>query len=134
MAHGKAVVAGATGGLLGLVRDGETGLLVEPGNPKELRAAIDRLLADPALRKRLGENARAWITELCSWDKVIAETIETYEQALGQARRDPPSIVGWIVKSGNAISPRPVLGLRVGWCARAATARSSTASTSGTYT
>ena len=34
------------------------------------------------LRKRLGENARAWITELCSWDKVIAETIETYEQAL----------------------------------------------------
>ena len=52
-------------------------------NPKELRAAIDRLLADPALRKRLGENARAWITELCSWDKVIAETIETYEQALG---------------------------------------------------
>src|SRR5436190_14239871 len=28
-----------------------------------------------------------------------------------QARRHPPSVVGWIVKSGNAISPRPVLGL-----------------------
>jgi glycosyltransferase involved in cell wall biosynthesis len=81
MAHCKAVVAGATGGLLGLVRDGETGLLVEPGNPTELRAAIDRLLADPELRKRLGANARRWITELCSWDRVIDATIETYEQA-----------------------------------------------------
>ena len=82
MAHGKAVVAGATGGLLGLVRDGETGLLVEPGDPKALRAAIDRLLADPALRKRLGENARSWITELCSWEKVIHDTIATYENAV----------------------------------------------------
>ena len=84
MAYGNAVVAGATGGLLGLVRDGETGLLVEPGNPKELRAAIDRLLADPVLRKRLGENARRWITELCSWDHVLDATIKTYEQALGK--------------------------------------------------
>ncbi len=85
MAHGKAVVAGATGGLLGLVRDGETGLLVQPGNPTELRAGIDRLLADPELRKRLGANARRWITELCSWDRVIDATLETYDQA----RRSP---------------------------------------------
>jgi glycosyltransferase involved in cell wall biosynthesis len=91
MAYGNAVVAGATGGLLGLVRDGETGLLVEPGNPKELRAAIDRLLADPALRKRLGENARAWITELCSWDKVIAETVATYEQAIAGTAKPSPT-------------------------------------------
>ena len=50
MAHGRAVVATRVGGLVDLVRDGETGLLVEPGDRAALRAAIDRLLADPALR------------------------------------------------------------------------------------
>jgi len=85
MAHGKAVVAGATGGLLGLVRDGETGLLVEPGDPQALRAAIDRLLADKALRDRLGRNAREWITELCGWERVIDKTLETYADVTGRS-------------------------------------------------
>jgi glycosyltransferase involved in cell wall biosynthesis len=84
MARGKAVVAGATGGLLGLVTHEQTGLLVEPGNPPELRAAIDRLLADPALRAQLGTAARAWITELCSWERVLDTTLETYAAATGR--------------------------------------------------
>jgi len=92
MAHGKAVVAGATGGLLGLVRDGETGLLVEPGNPEELRAAIDRLLADEALRKRLGHAARSWIIELCSWEHVIDATIETYADVTSRQPALAPSL------------------------------------------
>jgi glycosyltransferase involved in cell wall biosynthesis len=83
MAHGKPVVASAVGGLLGLVRDGETGLLVPPGDAKALRAAIDRLLSDRALRKSLGQAARERITALCSWDKVIDSTLEVYARAVG---------------------------------------------------
>jgi len=42
----------------GLVRDGETGLIVPPGDPVHLAAAIRRLLDDEPLRERLGANAR----------------------------------------------------------------------------
>jgi glycosyltransferase involved in cell wall biosynthesis len=83
MAHGRAVVATAVGGLPDMVVDGETGLLVPPGDPVALRAAIDRLLADPGLRGRLGAAARARIAELCGWDRVIDRTLEAYEAAVG---------------------------------------------------
>jgi glycosyltransferase involved in cell wall biosynthesis len=60
MLQARPVVAttavGAAAG--GLVRDGETGLVVAPGNPEALAGAIDRLLADEPLRERLGASAR----------------------------------------------------------------------------
>ena len=60
MHQGRPMVAttavGAVAG--GLVRDGETGLVVAPGDPVALAGAIDRLLTDPALRTRLGDAAR----------------------------------------------------------------------------
>ena len=58
MAHGRPVVATAVGGLRDLVVDGETGLLVPPGDVAALRAALERLLADGELRRRLGAAAR----------------------------------------------------------------------------
>ena len=58
MAAGLPVVASAVGGVPELVADGATGLLVPPGDPGALAAALDRLLADPALRRRLGAAAR----------------------------------------------------------------------------
>ena len=64
MAHGRPVVATAVGGLVDAVRDGETGLLVPVGDAAALRAALERLLADPLLRSRLGEAAR---TRARSW-------------------------------------------------------------------
>jgi glycosyltransferase involved in cell wall biosynthesis len=82
MAHGRAVVASAVGGLRDLVQDGETGLLVPPGDPKALRAAIDRLLGDEDLRRRLGLAAREHVTALCSWERVTDETLAAYEAAL----------------------------------------------------
>ncbi|HEY7560870.1 MAG TPA: glycosyltransferase [Gaiellaceae bacterium] len=85
MANGKPVVAGAVGGLVNLVDDERTGLLVPPGDPPALRAAIDRLLADKALRLRLGAAGREKIVAGYSWDKVAEETVAVYEQALSTA-------------------------------------------------
>jgi glycosyltransferase involved in cell wall biosynthesis len=58
MAAGKPVVATAAGGVPEIVTDGETGLLVPPGEPAALAAAIRRLLIDPCLRERLGNAGR----------------------------------------------------------------------------
>lgn len=56
---GKPVVAGRAGGAPEAVVDGETGLLVDGRSPSEVAGAVGRLLADPALAARLGENGRA---------------------------------------------------------------------------
>lgn len=82
MAYGKPVVASAVGGLLDLVVDGETGLLVPPRDPGALRQALERLLDDPVLRRRLGAAARARVTELCAWERVIDATLAAYGRAL----------------------------------------------------
>ena len=88
MAHGCAVVATAVGGLPDMIVDGETGLLVPPRDPRALRAAIDRLLADPDLRRRLGDAAREHIAALAGWEAVVEATLAAYEDALGR-----PSVV-----------------------------------------
>ncbi len=58
-ASGKAVVGGRSGGTDAAVEDGATGILVDPGRLDNLVAALDRLLADPALAARLGRAGRA---------------------------------------------------------------------------
>lgn len=58
MAHGKPVVASRMGGLPELVADGETGLLFQSGDVAELRAHLERLMADPAQRTQMGRRAR----------------------------------------------------------------------------
>jgi len=88
MAHGRAVVASAVGGLTELVEDDVTGLLVPPRDPLALRAAIDRLLADSDLRARLGAEGRRRVARTCGWERVIDATLETYERALRPHARD----------------------------------------------
>jgi D-inositol-3-phosphate glycosyltransferase len=79
MAHGRPVVASAVGGLLDLVVDGETGILVPPGDVEALREAFRRLLADQKLRRRLGEAARRRARERFSWESVTEATLAAYE-------------------------------------------------------
>jgi len=81
MAFGRPVVAAAGGALLELVTDDETGLLVPPRDASALRAAVERLLADPALRQRLGNEAHTRARERFGWDGVIERTLEVYRRA-----------------------------------------------------
>jgi glycosyltransferase involved in cell wall biosynthesis len=78
MAHGRPVVATAVGGIPQLVEHGRTGLLVEPGDADALRAALERLLGDAELRRRMGRAARARVERTCSWERVTDETLAAY--------------------------------------------------------
>jgi phosphatidylinositol alpha-1,6-mannosyltransferase len=71
-ATGLPVLAGDSGGAPDAVRDGQTGFVV---NGRDLTAIADRLvrlLADPGLRRRMGEAGRAWVEAEWRWD-LLAE-------------------------------------------------------------
>jgi glycosyltransferase involved in cell wall biosynthesis len=83
-AAGKPAVVSAIGGLSDIVVDGETGLLVAPGDRAGLGAALARLCAEPELRRRMGEAARER-AKLFSADAIVPRFEAAYELA-GQAR------------------------------------------------
>jgi glycosyltransferase involved in cell wall biosynthesis len=82
MAHGRAVVATPVGGMRDLVEDGVTGLVVPTGDVAALREALERLLTDAGLRKRLGDAARERVRQTLSSDKWTDETLRAYRDAL----------------------------------------------------
>jgi glycosyltransferase involved in cell wall biosynthesis len=81
MACGRPVVASAVGGLADAVEDEVNGLLVPAGDAGALRAAIERLLGDPGLRRRLGQAGRAIAEERWSWEAATRATLEAYGTA-----------------------------------------------------
>jgi glycosyltransferase involved in cell wall biosynthesis len=91
MAAGLPVVASDVGGVPELVVDGETGLLVPPGDPGLLAAAIERLLEDPSLSRRLGEAGRARIADHFDIARVRQAHVDLYRDLLATRRLLRPS-------------------------------------------
>jgi glycosyltransferase involved in cell wall biosynthesis len=87
MAHGRPVVAAAVGGLLDAVVDGETGLLVPPGDVPALRRALERLLGDGDLRARMGAAARERARALFSDTRETELLLAAYRDAAGASPR-----------------------------------------------
>jgi phosphatidylinositol alpha-1,6-mannosyltransferase len=72
-ASGLPVIAGQSGGLAEAVHDGETGLVVNPEDPAAVAAALQRLLGDQLLARRLGQGGRKAIETYYNWDRVIRD-------------------------------------------------------------
>lgn len=87
MACGLGVVATDVGGTSEFVRDWESGLLVPPGEPGRIADALERLIADPALRRRLGEEARKTILGSADWSAKWREVERVYGRAAGTRSR-----------------------------------------------
>ena len=82
MASGTPVVASRLDGLPEVVRDGETGFLVTPGDVDELRDRVAQVLGDRALAARMGRRARETVLERFTWDACARRCLAAYEELL----------------------------------------------------
>jgi phosphatidylinositol alpha-1,6-mannosyltransferase len=74
-ACGLAVVGGRSGGIPDAVRDGETGILVDPDRPEAVAAGVVQLLDNDDLRRRLGANGRRAAETFYNWERVARDFI-----------------------------------------------------------
>ena len=84
MLAGRPVVAAKAGGALEILKDHETGLLVESGNPQALARAIRTLLGDPELAATLGESAKRDAQERFGLDKILQQWSECIKEVIGR--------------------------------------------------
>jgi len=81
-ASGLPVIAGRSGGVPEAVREGETGLVVDPEDGEAVVAALSRLLGDQLLARRLGQGGRKAVETYYNWDRVIRDLREIEAQAV----------------------------------------------------
>jgi glycosyltransferase involved in cell wall biosynthesis len=80
MASGTAVVASRLDALPEVVRDGETGFLVTPGEVGELRERVAQLLGDPQLAARMGKRGREVVLEEFTWERCAQRCLAAYAE------------------------------------------------------
>jgi len=81
MAHGRAVIGTPVGAVADIVRPGETGLMVTPGDVPALAAALHGLIDDPALRARFGAAAQRSHRELFDLDSYVGRLAAIWRSA-----------------------------------------------------
>jgi glycosyltransferase involved in cell wall biosynthesis len=89
LAAGRPVVATRVGGVPDVVREGEDGFLVEPGDVDALAERLARLAADPELRERLGAAGRARVVPRYSVDRLVDDIDLLYRSLLAAAKSSP---------------------------------------------
>ena len=82
----KAVIAPSVGPVVEVLRDGETGLLIEPGNGSQMAEQILRLANDAQLRQRLGENGRTYVLAHHTWRTNAEAALAAYDQLVARAK------------------------------------------------
>ena len=85
MATGAAVVGSTRGGAVELIEHGRSGLLVDPLKPGMLTHSIETLLASDAMRRTLGEAARARSVERFSIDRTTRLNLDFYQDLCGRS-------------------------------------------------
>ncbi len=83
-ACGIPVVATNVGGLPEVIRDGVTGIIVQPKNPTETAEALERLISDESLRINMGEAGRKNVIDNYDWEKSVQKMMNVYNQVLNR--------------------------------------------------
>jgi glycosyltransferase involved in cell wall biosynthesis len=79
--RGKPVIGGRIPAVGDVVKDGSSGLLVEPGSVAELANALERLLTDSALARRMGEEGSNAVRDRFNWPQVVRRVEAAYDAA-----------------------------------------------------
>jgi glycosyltransferase involved in cell wall biosynthesis len=83
--RGRGAIASRVGGIPDIVEDGETGLLVEPGDPAALADALVLVLSDPARAARLGAAARRAVEPWLATPQEYARRVRDLVEAVSEA-------------------------------------------------
>lgn len=84
MSMARAVIVSRSSGILDYVIDGQTGILVSPGNAEEMREAVIHLISHPEEARRLGQNARRRIEEELNIDIYVRQIADTLKEYIGR--------------------------------------------------
>ena len=84
MAMEKPIVASRVGGIPDLIDEGINGLLVRPGDARELADALERVLSDNGLAKKLGKEGRKKIKDQFSADVMVRSIEKLYRELLAR--------------------------------------------------
>lgn len=107
MACGTPVIGSAVGGLTYTIKDGESGLLVPPNEPRALGETLARFYANPRLVKRMGRAALRRAHTLFTWERVARELEAVYAQIV---TRPAPAAEGWLGESRRDVPLPPLQG------------------------
>ncbi|MGQ9594799.1 MAG: glycosyltransferase [Anaerolineae bacterium] len=86
----KPVIGSDVGGIPDIVEDGLSGLLVPPGDPEALAQALQRVLDDPALAQRLGEEGFRYVAEKFAWEHIADQMAALYREVAGSGPHPIP--------------------------------------------
>lgn len=90
LSQGRSVVVGKHGGLLEIIADGETGLVVTPGDARDLTDKIVLLLRDTDLRRRIGEPGWVMVLRCFTAERMVQELENSYLEVVGAGGNVPP--------------------------------------------
>jgi len=89
MGYGKPVIASAAGGIVDIVADGDTGLLVPPGDADALAGAIRRAMDEPATLADIARRGTDFAERRFGWDAIVHDLKSVYEAAVDRRARTP---------------------------------------------
>jgi glycosyltransferase involved in cell wall biosynthesis len=82
LSNRKSVVASKVGGIVDVIKDGETGLLVPEKDPEAIAKAVLRLLENPKYAEQLGEQGYAYAMDYFNWDRIIDRYEDIYRRCV----------------------------------------------------